>query len=239
MPEHPALFRLLYILIWLAVFIPTAFAADEQKPSAPPATTSKPYIPPSPQNPTPLIRTATGGTRGENKLFPTVTLLVPEHVGYTLLEQPTVYWHISTAAKQSAVLTLSVHDRTNPLLEYRLPAPVPAGVHSLDFTQHGIRLQPDKIYEWSVSINENAGEASSGDLVAKGFIQRIQADPDLTATELEQDPLERARVYAGAGIWYDALAILSQPHPDPSVQSRMRNRRREMLEQVNIKLDTE
>lgn len=211
---------------------------SKQTVTPPPQTTGSqvPYIPPAPARPTPLIRVATGGTRGNNQEFPRVTLLVPDHVARTLREQPSVFWYISRPTQQPTVLTLSINDQVNPLLELKLDSPVQAGIHEVKFSDHKVRLVPGKTYEWSVSINEITDRPASGDLVARGFIERIAPNDEAQSAE-QNDLLKQAQIYAQNGIWYDALSVSSQTVYDRQLQEKLREHRKMLLKQVGLDLD--
>ncbi len=191
------------------------------------------YIPPTPKRRTPLIRLATGGTRSLNNGFPVVTLLVPEHVAYTVKEQPTLYWHISKATQKPVVLTLIELDAVKPLLEEPLQDPLSRGIHLLKLADYGIRLQPDKIYEWSVRIIEDP-DNPSGDAIARSFIQRVLPNAEISAVLEQSDPLSRAQAYAHNGIWYGALATLMEGGSSSQDQDRLRRSRDWLLEQVGL-----
>lgn len=239
--QKPSLAGIL-ILLLLSINLSAEEESGTQE-AAPPKplpieTNAPPYIPPAPANPTPMTRVATGGTRGPDLKFPTVTLLVPEHVGRTILEQPSLFWYVSNTTRQPTVFTLSINDQINPLLELNIGSPVKAGVHKLDFKEHNIRLVAGKIYDWSVSINENADTASSGDLVARAFIQRVEETDKLASIATETDPLKKALAYAQNGIWYDAFTTLSQKTADDALRQQLSRQMTALLKQVGIPLPT-
>ncbi len=194
---------------------------------------SEMYIPPAPTRPTPLIRVATGGTRSSNNGFPVVTLLVPEHVALTVKEQPTLYWHISEATRKPVVLTLIDPDTVKPLLEEPLQGPIPRGIHALKLADHGIRLQSNKIYEWSVRVMEDPNDPS-GDAVARSFIERMTANADIRAVVENSNPFNQAQSYARNGIWHDALAVTLEQAAGVQARGRLRRARDLLLEQVGL-----
>ena len=195
------------------------------------------YVPPAPARPTPNVRIATGGSRNANLNLPTITLLVPDHVAFTSRSQPVVYWHISGHTRQPTVLTLSINDEVNPLLELELNPPIERGIHVLKFSDHNISLAKNKIYEWSVSINEIPGRPSSGDLIARAFIQRVDVNEKINAVKNSDDIVEIIRTFAQESLWYDALAAASTATADPNKQSEVGNLKASMLRQVGIKLE--
>lgn len=239
--------RMLLIIALLSLALAAPICADEdesQNVSAiveQPAQTEQqkiePYVPPVPARPTPNVRVATGGTRGAELKFPTVTLLVPDHVAFTSDPQPIVYWHISERTRQPTVITLSINDEINPLLELKLNSPVEPGIHALKFSDHDITLVKDKIYEWSVSINENPDGPSSGDLIAKAFIQRVAVNDEIAAAKSSGDLIDMVRIFAQGGLWYDALSTTFMPIDDPKMQMEIKDLKASMLRQVGIELN--
>jgi hypothetical protein len=196
-----------------------------------------PYIPPAPDRPIPR-RTVPAATRGwvfeEATALPTVTLWVPLHVARTVKAQPTLYWHLTETSAHAVVLTLITQERTAPFLEHVLPGPVPGGLHALPLSAHGVQLEVGKTYEWSVSLRENPQLPAASDIVARGFIERVSLRPEWQPSA--DDPLNQARAYAAAGIWYEALAVLSEALSTTSGQqhSVLCQARAQLLEQVGL-----
>jgi predicted Zn-dependent protease len=78
-------------------------------------------------------------------------------------------------------------------------------------------------------------EKRSSDLVASGVIKRVEPSTDLKEKITRATPASLAAVYAEAGIWYDALAVLSdQIEAQPDNQS-LRETRSDLLRQVGLK----
>lgn len=226
----------------LTTGIPTV--ADEKERSAKPVQAQEPeptkqvqaapYRSPVPVHATPHTRVATGGIRGVDVKFPSVTLLVPDHVAHTVKAQPIVYWYISEITRQPTVLTLSINDEINPLLERLLTSPVDSGTHELKFSDHDIQLQEGKIYEWSVSIYEHLHVPSSGDLIAKAFIKRVPSSNRVKSAEETNDSFALFRAYAQEGLWYDAFAVVSTPLRVSEKHHEIEALRKSMLNQVGI-----
>ena len=78
-------------------------------------------------------------------------------------------------------------------------------------------------------------ENRSKDLVASGVIKRIDPDADLKQKLASTTPATLPGVYAEAGIWYDALSVLSdqiETHPEDQT---LRRTRADLLRQVGLK----
>ena len=75
----------------------------------------------------------------------------------------------------------------------------------------------------------------SKDLVASGVIKRIEPSADLKSKVSQAGHGSLAAVYADAGIWYDALSVLSDEidaHPNDKA---LRLARADLLNQVGLK----
>jgi len=130
---------------------------------------------------------------------------------------------------------LTVVEPKNPksLLSLTSPGADKPGIHQVKLTRHGVELQPDVVYEWSVAIVPDA-ENRSKDVVAKGVIKRVKPSDALVRQLETANDLERASIYAQAGIWYDALATISsaiEAHPN---DASLREQRASLLKQVGL-----
>ena len=174
-----------------------------------------------------------GGTRGV-AVGVQVSALVPDHVGQTASEQPTVYWYLTREASDTVEVTLIDQVGTRPLLEHRLPPPVRAGIHGLRLADHGVRLVPGTTYQWSVAIVRDA-ERRSRDVLSVGFIERVEVPTALGQRLAQASPAERVSMYAEAGLWYDALALLSERIEAAPTDANLRRQRAALLEQVGLR----
>ena len=174
-----------------------------------------------------------GGTRGVGADM-LVSALVPDHVGRTMNEQPTVYWYLARDASDPVEITLIDQVGTRPLLEHRLAPPVPAGIHAVRLADHGVRLAAGVPYQWSVAIVRDGGRRSR-DVISGGFIERVEPPTALGRQLADARPTERASIYAEAGLWYDAIAALSERIEAAPNDTDLRRQRAALLEQVGLR----
>lgn len=192
------------------------------------------YVPPRPLQPVPNGRTASGGTRGLASGFPTVTLLVPEHVGLTAMAQPELYWHTSESTRRPVVFTLISDEAVLPIVERRLDGPVGRGIHVIRLSDDNIRLERGTVYEWSVTLVADPQAPSAEDSIAKGFIKRIQPSDALLAVP-KGGPLSAGIHCASHHVWYDALMALSQQEDMPrAARAKLDAAREDLLETVGL-----
>lgn len=175
-----------------------------------------------------------GGTRGTGD-GPSVTLevLAPDHAGFTVSAQPTLYWFVSKRIETDAELTIVDDTSVDPLFELKLKPPIESGIHALSLKEHGVQLKPDVAYQWFVAVVVDPGQRSY-DVIAGGEIKRV-AQPNELAKQVQSVGAQGApRAYAEAGIWYDALDGLSAQISDRPDDAGLRQQRADLLDQVGL-----
>lgn len=173
-----------------------------------------------------------GSSRGSETALPAVSVLAPDHVGLTVFEQPALYWFISKPTAVRVELTLIDSDGARPLVEAAVKSDAP-GIHRLDLAQHGVRLKPDTEYQWSVSLVPNPDERSN-DTISTGVVKRIAPPKELASQLGAAGKDAQAAVYARQGLWYDALAGLSEMIAARPEDRRLRAQRARILEQAGL-----
>src|SRR5215467_16119604 len=83
-----------------------------------------------------------GGTRGPQREVFILSVLAPDHSGFTANEEPSLYWFISNSTSLPVEFTLIDSQGVQPILETRIPAPVQAGMHRIRLSDYNIRLAP-------------------------------------------------------------------------------------------------
>jgi hypothetical protein len=230
---------------WLAVIsIPfsTLSGQDTPSPMASPTVTAAPvtsptlasrkllYKPPAAAGNIPTR--VSGGARGET-VDAVLIALVPNHLALTTQAQPSLFWFQSKPAKAKFEVTVVEPKKPKPLLSLAAPEADKPGIHRVKLAKYKVELQPDVTYEWSVAIVPDA-ENRSKDVIAKGVLKRISPPGDLASRVEKAGDLERAAIYAEAGIWYDAFDAVSKAidaHPD---DASLRAQRASLLRQVGL-----
>jgi hypothetical protein len=174
-----------------------------------------------------------GGSRGVGTELPRIYVLAPADIGFTTKGKPDLYWFASDPTAAKVLLTVYTEDPAKPLLEQALAAVSAAGIQRVKLSDYAVELQPRTEYKWRVTlIDENPNRPARA--VASGTIQRTGTWPKLLGRLQNQgtDPIERARIYAEEGLWYDALESIGQA-PDADL-ARARKSRAALLEQVGL-----
>lgn len=172
-----------------------------------------------------------GGTRGQTSSEPVLMALVPDHVGYTMEKQPALFWYLSRLTSRPITLTLIDTRSIQPILHVTLSAPAQPGVQTIRLKDYRIALEPNVQYRWFISLILDP-DTPSRDMVTGGVIEHVMTEGDchLVATASK----DAVHCYANAGLWYDALATISDriaaaPH-DPA----LRKQRAALLQQVDL-----
>ena len=160
-------------------------------------------------------------------------MLVPDHVGLTLQSQPKLYWFISKKTPHPIEFTIMEKDAVKPVLEARLKPLDRAGIQCIRLADYGVRLTPNVPIKWFVAVVTDPNHRSR-DILSGGMIEVISPSGDFSA-KLRQTPKARqAFVLAEEGIWYDALAAVSD-RIDASPRNRsLRKQRAALLDQVGL-----
>lgn len=193
----------------------------------------QPLIYTPPKKPTPRARVG-GALRGTEGNEPELVALVPDHVGLTVKQTPTLNWYLSKPTVYPLRFTLNDTQKIRPIYEGTLPAPAQAGVQSIDLKALGLTLEPNIQYRWFVSARRNA-DSYSEDVVAGGMIERCEFSECLTITSVKVTcDQESVRTNALVGFWYDAMAcVCSLIERDPTNPS-LRRQRAALLRQVGL-----
>lgn len=219
-----------------------AFAQVEKKPAEPPSPTkpvsttggigrSLTYNPPLRGNPAGRVG---GGTRGGTPDRSVVlSVLTPDHVGLTTKEQPTLYWYTSQLTKHIVELTVIENKASKPIVETNINPPAQAGIQRVRLADYNVRLKTGTQYRWYIAMVPDPKNRSK-DILAGGFIERIDASESLRTRLTQAGASQSATVYAEEGIWYDALSALSDSIDATPSDANLRTQRASLLEQVRL-----
>ena len=170
-----------------------------------------------------------GGIRGGDG--PALYVLAPDHVGFTKDEQPSLYWYLSKTTSLPLEFTLLDTRAVKPNLETKLKAPTQPGVQRISLKDFGIKLETGVQYKWFVTLVVGP-EASSRDVVAGGTIERILFIEWLSLCQSKNgDAVFR---YAECGLWYDAIATISEKIEKAPDDRTLRKQRASLLQQVGL-----
>ncbi|HUJ72296.1 MAG TPA: DUF928 domain-containing protein [Verrucomicrobiae bacterium] len=148
-----------------------------------------------------------GGSRGSGVSLTCLTVLAPDHTGLTVQDQPALYWYQSAPAGVPFELTVIEDGKPQPLLRIRRPDAKKFGIQHIKLSDFGVKLSTGIEYEWVVALVVDP-ESRSKDVIASGFIKRVEPTAELRARLANADKEDLATIYAGEGFWYDAVDAL-------------------------------
>lgn len=177
-----------------------------------------------------------GGTRGGCLLNqPSLTALMPKtNFGYTVQAQPTFLWFVPESTATTAEFILWDEDDSE-IYRTMIQLPTTAGIVrvSLPTDDSAPTLETGKDYRWSFAIVCDP-EDRSGDLLTEGWVQRKDLDSQLENRLAQATPLDRATLYARAGVWYEAISTLADLRQAQPNSSTVTNRWRTLLNSVEL-----
>lgn len=181
----------------------------------------------------PSVR-VTGGSRGGDDTEITLEVLAPDDIGMTTDEQPSLFWFQSKSANAKFELTLLQENKVKPLVQVTVERSAKAGIQRMKLSDHGVKLSPGVEYQLVVALVSDPDNRSS-DLVASGAIKRVEPTADLKEKIATATPASLPGVYAEAGIWYDALSVLTDQVEANPGNKALRETRADLLRQVGLK----
>jgi len=178
-----------------------------------------------------------GGTRSVSAKPVALSVIAPLETGYTTRDRPTIYWYVSedvtSPVELTVVSTENLEQAAKPALELKLQPPIRKGMHAISLEEYGVALKPGVEYQWFVAVVPDAAQRSS-DVVAGGSIKRVPESEAVRSRLTQAAPSQRAAVYAGEGIWYDAVDQISKQISADPADYRLREQRAQLLEQVGL-----
>jgi hypothetical protein len=178
-----------------------------------------------------------GGVRGLAQLprvqLPRVQLLAPRTLAATLTDQPTLYWYLSieTPVPVQLLIQDAGDPAGEPVLAVDLPAVAQSGVYALPLADHGIRLETNRSYRWSMVLGTDDQGAAG---MAVTILQRVTADAAALTRIDRVPPLDQVEALAAEGYWYDAIHRLSEMIAAGDQSNLWRWYRADLLEQVGL-----
>lgn len=171
------------------------------------------YKPPKKRS-APSKSVTTTGTRGgcNGEKSTSFTALAPvQHVGQTASSYPTFVWYIPDPDPRPLTFQLYELSPSGKQLVYDSYLQSSKGLMQLSLPQDQSGLSSDREYSWQVVLFCDPNSPSTA-LLAGASLNVITL-PKTLSTQLAKTPSheERAKLYAQAGFWYDALAEVTQP----------------------------
>ncbi len=176
-----------------------------------------------------------GGFRGGVEGEPVLHVLAPaDHVGETLKKSPALYWYLSQPTTLPVEFTLENSQQPKPLLVTELKSPACSGIQMIRLSDLNQVLEEEIQYRWHISLIVDA-ESRSKDIHAMGFIELVPFTQAIFEGRTGcKDTMDVFCLYVTAGLWYDAVQVISDlimAYPKDRV---LRLMRASLLEQVGL-----
>jgi len=169
---------------------------------------SQSFKPPNRGTPPP---TAGGATRG-NSCVPNnkkpISLIPKDRLGLTFSANPTFYWHIPSSPAKAAKFLILTGDDVDVVYEATLPLPAKSGIMSYTLPKNAPSLEIGKRYHWFLTLECNPSDPGVNP-IAEGWTERIAPNVALLKQVEKLDLRTRASLYAGRGIWHEAVTTLA------------------------------
>ncbi|WP_084613268.1 DUF928 domain-containing protein [Planktothrix rubescens] len=181
-----------------------------------------------------------GGTRGIG-CPSSMTALIPEStMGRTASGQPAFFLYISGTVDQK-ILEFEIADEGDKTL-YKTTFPISTdrpGIVGIQWSENAksVTLQDNKNYRWYIALKCNSSDTSN-DLFVSGWINSVALSPN-QKLELGEttDPLERLKIYANQGLWYETLLTLATLKLNDSENLFLKNKWNDLLKSIGFDPD--
>jgi hypothetical protein len=174
-----------------------------------------------------------GGSRGTGETGSNLLALVPDHVGLTIKEGPSLFWYLSKQTPYPIELTVIEYQAIQPLIENHIKPSVHPGVNRIELADYGVHLSPGVSYQWFVSIVSDPDHRSK-DIIAGGAIERMDISEALRNKLSHANRTEVPHIYAEAGLWYDSLSAISDLIDSSPNDQELKTLRASLLKQVGL-----
>jgi Domain of Unknown Function (DUF928) len=167
--------------------------------------------PPPPNLGDPGNRGQGGGSRGSCLAYKDTSAVLPRSQwGRTTLAHPIVWLHLPQDLAANVPLEFVLQDAAGKTLFKQLidATETTTGMMPIPFPTAAPALEVDQQYRWSIAIYCDA-EVPDQPVTVQGWIGRSALSSD-TSQRLAAatTAIDKAAIYAAAGIWYDALTTL-------------------------------
>lgn len=216
-----------------AVLAATAVGASAGEPrliaqgagASPSAAEAAPvYMPPRMGGPREVTAAA---TRSEPARTDLVRLLAPNHTGLTLAEQPTLYMYVGEAGALNVTVRSQADLAGRALASGRIEVASAPAIIPLSLGKLGASLRVGSGYIVNVAMYDSTGRVKSSDSAA---LERVNPPAEI-ARAASGKPLERARLFAAAGLWFDAVGALGEAI---AANPALRPHRAALLDQIGL-----
>jgi Domain of Unknown Function (DUF928) len=170
-----------------------------------------------------------GGSAQANRASVVIPLLPDGRYGHTASARPTLLVYVPPTATRQVFFSVQDEDR-NPVYQTVLNISGRGGVVSITLPESAPELETGKNYAWFFAPIEPNGTLRPDNYGVTGWMKRV----DSPAVAIASTPVERAKAYAEAGIWYDTIAVLAAAQQADPQNTTLAGEWKDLLAQVGL-----
>lgn len=144
-----------------------------------------------------------GGSRAVTMSLAKINLLAPKTNGATSVESPVLYWRLSKKLSAPVEVKLLAAGSDQPLMNVTL-TDMGAGMHKINLSEFGIKLQAGVTYTWQTAIVWDVAQRNK-DTVSTATLQYTPPTADVRKQLAKATPAQLLE----KGYGYDAIAAIS------------------------------
>jgi hypothetical protein len=180
--------------------------------------------------------TVGGLSRGECREIRCLMALVPstnagiDHFPQTTSKYPVFFFNAPKFSGQAEFKLYEVSSNALPKRIYKTSFPIETqpGIISFRMPLNAPELQVGKFYRWEFTWNNPANSK------CVGLVRRVDLDRSILSQLAKAKPLEKASLYAKAGIWFEAVETLAEARRDRPEDSGLMTEWSDLLNSVGL-----
>jgi hypothetical protein len=170
---------------------------------------------------------------GKQIILPDLYVLTPKQgAALTTKAQPSLFTFQTAMCPVEYRVTIMEAGQPEAAFIYAVSRTA-TGIHRVDLSEFDVTLKPGVEYKW-VAVFRPDPSSPSNDLEANGRIMRIEPDVALAGKIKAAAPWELPGIFAEGGIWYDALAAISDQIAANPQDKELLEIRANLLKQVDL-----
>ncbi|EKU96561.1 protein of unknown function DUF928 [Leptolyngbya sp. PCC 7375] len=139
-----------------------------------------------------------------------LTALVPQtNLGLTISEYPTFWFYLPDSHElEISMEFILLDDAGNTVYQSVFEAPSSSRLMSLSLADEAVPLEINRKYQWYLSANCSQKPYSEANIRVRGWVERIELDPDLLSQLSELEKREQVVFLSENGLWHETVAAL-------------------------------
>lgn len=180
-----------------------------------------------------------GASRGDCRVFESLTALVPATQGkvwgQTVSDRPAFWFYVPSELTEKTPIEFTLQDENDQYIYNTRfnAAKTKSGLIRLAIPTTAKPLEVGKSYTWTFSVYCDPKKPSSAVFV-QGTIRRVALDQQLKSRLTNQPTIEQVKLYAANGIWFEAFDGLAELYRREAKDSTVTSAWGSLLQQVKL-----